>query len=104
MEDLLKARGAQVLLVLPVVMHAHIQGLTLKPMVQGVEDLLKAGGAKVLPVLPQLIIPIKTALNSRDLSVRPHLRSACPAALPYGAMPDCWGRGNRAAAERAATQ
>ncbi|KAK9843659.1 hypothetical protein WJX81_001353 [Elliptochloris bilobata] len=37
--------------------------------VQGVEDMLKAGGAKVLPVLPQLIIPIKTALNTREHSV-----------------------------------
>ena len=56
---------------------------------QGVEDLLKAGGAKVLPVLPQLIIPIKTALNSRDPSVRHCLRSACPIASPcvLGAEP-----------------
>ena len=34
--------------------------------VQGVFDMLEAGGAKVLPVIPQLIIPIKTALNTRD--------------------------------------
>ena len=34
--------------------------------VQGVFDLLDKGGAKVLPVIPQLIIPIKTALNTRD--------------------------------------
>jgi hypothetical protein len=34
--------------------------------VQGVFDLLEVGGAKVLPVIPQLIIPIKTALNTRD--------------------------------------
>jgi len=33
---------------------------------QGCYDLLKAGGAKILPTIPQLIIPIKTALNSRD--------------------------------------
>ena len=37
--------------------------------IKGVEDLLAAGGAKVLPVIPQLIIPIKTALNTRDPSV-----------------------------------
>jgi hypothetical protein len=37
--------------------------------VKGVEDMLRAGGAKILPVIPQLIIPIKTALNTRDLSV-----------------------------------
>uniref|UniRef100_A0A6U0TD06 Uncharacterized protein n=1 Tax=Polytomella parva TaxID=51329 RepID=A0A6U0TD06_9CHLO len=37
--------------------------------VKGVEDMLKAGGSKILPVIPQLIIPIKTALNTRDHSV-----------------------------------
>mmetsp|Transcript_2594 Transcript_2594/g.5831 ORF Transcript_2594/g.5831 Transcript_2594/m.5831 type:complete len:307 (-) Transcript_2594:142-1062(-) len=34
--------------------------------VQGVHDMLEKGGSKVLPVVPQLIIPIKTALNTRD--------------------------------------
>jgi hypothetical protein len=34
--------------------------------VQGVYDLLANGEAKVLPVIPQLIIPIKTALNTRE--------------------------------------
>jgi len=34
--------------------------------IQGVFDMLERGGAKVLPVIPQLIIPIKTALNTRD--------------------------------------
>lgn len=34
--------------------------------VQGVTDMLEFGQAKVLPVIPQLIIPIKTALNTRD--------------------------------------
>lgn len=33
--------------------------------VQGVYDMLDAGGSKILPVVPQLIIPIKTALNTR---------------------------------------
>mmetsp|Transcript_32192 Transcript_32192/g.61943 ORF Transcript_32192/g.61943 Transcript_32192/m.61943 type:complete len:254 (+) Transcript_32192:503-1264(+) len=37
--------------------------------VKGVEDMLKAGKNKILPVIPQLIIPIKTALNTRDNSV-----------------------------------
>lgn len=37
--------------------------------VKGVEDMLKAGGSKILPVIPQLIIPIKTALNTRDPGV-----------------------------------
>jgi hypothetical protein len=37
---------------------------------QGVYDLLEHGGStKVLPVIPQLIIPIKTALNTRDPKV-----------------------------------
>eukprot|EP00659_Diplonema_papillatum_P009109 gene9109-14113_t len=34
--------------------------------VQGSLDLLEKGGTKVLPTIPQLIIPIKTALNTRD--------------------------------------
>jgi len=33
---------------------------------QGCYDLLAKGGSKILPTIPQLIIPIKTALNSRD--------------------------------------
>jgi len=37
--------------------------------VKGVEDLLDQGGPKILPVVPQLIIPIKTALNTRDADV-----------------------------------
>jgi hypothetical protein len=37
--------------------------------IKGVEDLLAAGGPRVLPVIPQLIIPIKTALNTRDPAV-----------------------------------
>jgi len=37
--------------------------------VQGVFDMLEHGGSKILPVIPQLIIPIKTALNTRDSEV-----------------------------------
>jgi len=37
--------------------------------VRGVEDMLEIGGPKILPVVPQLIIPIKTALNTRDPDV-----------------------------------
>eukprot|EP00667_Euglena_gracilis_P012020 EG_transcript_12306 len=33
---------------------------------QGCLDLLEKGGSKILPTIPQLIIPIKTALNTRD--------------------------------------
>jgi len=37
---------------------------------QGVRDMLQQGGeSKVLPVIPQLIIPIKTALNTRHKEV-----------------------------------
>merc|ERR1719456_808970 len=34
--------------------------------VQGTYDMLDKGGSKILPVVPQLIIPLKTALNTRD--------------------------------------
>merc|ERR1719262_1241007 len=34
--------------------------------VQGSYDMMEKGGAKLLPVVPQLIVPIKTALNTRD--------------------------------------
>jgi len=37
--------------------------------VQGVYDMLDKGGSKILPVVPQLIIPMKTALNTRDIDV-----------------------------------
>lgn len=36
---------------------------------QGVMDMLEAGAHKVLPVIPQLIIPLKTALNTREPEV-----------------------------------
>ena len=37
---------------------------------KGVYDLMRVGGSgKVVPVIPQLIIPLKTALNTRDRSV-----------------------------------
>ena len=60
---------------------------------QGVEDLLKAGGAKVLPVLPQLIIPIKTALNSRDppVTLNPHLCFVCATVVKRGMKQVCLG-------------
>jgi len=31
--------------------------------------MLEKGGNKILPVIPQLIIPIKTALNTRDRDI-----------------------------------
>ncbi|XP_063709279.1 parkin coregulated gene protein homolog [Culicoides brevitarsis] len=36
---------------------------------QGVQDLLAHGGEKIYSVIPQLIIPIKNALNTRNLEV-----------------------------------
>jgi len=36
---------------------------------QGTMDMLADGASKILPVIPQLIIPIKTALNTRDKEV-----------------------------------
>lgn len=36
---------------------------------QGTYDLLAKGGPKILSVIPQLIIPIKTALNTRDKEI-----------------------------------
>lgn len=37
--------------------------------VDGAHNMLDRGGSKILPVVPQLIIPIKTALNTRDTEV-----------------------------------
>jgi hypothetical protein len=33
---------------------------------EGVKDLLSDGGGRIVPVIPQLIIPIKTAFETRD--------------------------------------
>eukprot|EP00747_Dinoflagellata_sp_TGD_P127696 gnl/TRDRNA2_/TRDRNA2_174440_c0_seq11.p2 gnl/TRDRNA2_/TRDRNA2_174440_c0~~gnl/TRDRNA2_/TRDRNA2_174440_c0_seq11.p2 ORF type:complete len:312 (-),score=56.30 gnl/TRDRNA2_/TRDRNA2_174440_c0_seq11:378-1217(-) len=37
--------------------------------IEGSYDMLQKGGSKILPVVPQLIIPIKTALNTRDPTI-----------------------------------
>jgi len=37
--------------------------------IMGTIEMLEAGGSKILPVIPQLIIPVKTALNTRDIDV-----------------------------------
>jgi len=37
--------------------------------VEGAHNMLDKGSSKILPVVPQLIIPIKTALNTRDKEV-----------------------------------
>ena len=60
--------------------------------VQGVEDMLKAGGSKILPVIPQLIIPIKTALNTRDHEVGSGGKKAtdhCLCKTPQGWLSTC---------------
>ena len=36
---------------------------------QGTYDLLTKGGSRILPVIPQLIIPMKQALNTKDIEV-----------------------------------
>lgn len=36
---------------------------------QGIDDLLSHGGKRIFPCIPQLIIPIKTALNTKNKSV-----------------------------------
>jgi len=37
--------------------------------IMGTYEMLEAGGSKILPVIPQLIIPLKTALNTRDSDI-----------------------------------
>jgi len=54
--------------------------------VQGVYDLLEEGGAKVLPVVPQLIIPIKTALNTRNPVVMATMLKILQALVKCGGM------------------
>ena len=36
---------------------------------RGIDELIQGGGDKILPVLPQLIIPIKSALNTKRKDV-----------------------------------
>jgi len=59
--------------------------------VQGVFDMLENGGSKILPVIPQLIIPIKTALNTRDPPIICTVRDSTlrDAFLPRGALYSC---------------
>jgi len=37
--------------------------------IMGTYELLDKGGGKIIAVIPQLIIPIKTALNTRDREI-----------------------------------
>merc|ERR1711916_253028 len=50
---------------------------------QGILDMLEAGAHKVLPVIPQLIIPIKTALNTREKEVVIKVLMIVQALVPY---------------------
>merc|ERR1712060_529980 len=54
--------------------------------VQGTYDMLDKGGAKILPVVPQLIIPIKTALNTRDLEIMTTMLKVLQALVLSGDM------------------
>merc|ERR1711998_413432 len=50
---------------------------------QGVFDMIDVGWKKVLPVIPQLIIPIKTALNTRQNKVIVKVLKVLQALVPY---------------------
>mmetsp|Transcript_14098 Transcript_14098/g.31264 ORF Transcript_14098/g.31264 Transcript_14098/m.31264 type:complete len:294 (-) Transcript_14098:305-1186(-) len=54
--------------------------------VQGTYDMLEKGGSKILPVIPQLIIPIKTALNTRDADVIATTLKICQVLVLSGEM------------------
>eukprot|EP00921_Rhytidocystis_pertsovi_P001159 GHVQ01001977.1.p1 GENE.GHVQ01001977.1~~GHVQ01001977.1.p1 ORF type:complete len:361 (+),score=49.30 GHVQ01001977.1:757-1839(+) len=54
--------------------------------VQGVYDALEHGRSKILPVIPQLIIPIKTALNTRDPEVLATVLKVLQALVVSGEM------------------
>lgn len=49
--------------------HASLFYTPHPPDIQGTEDLLRVGGSKIVPTIPQLILPLKTALDTRDLHV-----------------------------------
>merc|ERR1712110_1084120 len=54
--------------------------------VQGTYDMLDKGGAKILPVVPQLIIPVKTALNTRDPEIIATMLKILQALVSSGEM------------------
>jgi len=54
--------------------------------VQGTYDMLGKGGAKILPVVPQLVIPIKTALNTRDPEIMATVLKVLQALVGSGEM------------------
>ena len=55
---------------------------------QGVYDMMSAGWMKVLPVIPQLIIPIKTALNTRQMKVIVKVLKVLQALVTCDTVPD----------------
>jgi len=55
---------------------------------QGVYDMMSAGWMKVLPVIPQLIIPIKTALNTRQKKVIVKVLKVLQALVTCDTVPD----------------
>merc|ERR550525_1630678 len=54
--------------------------------VQGTYDMLEKGGSKVLPVVPKLIIPMKTALNTRAPECMTTMLKVIQALVPRGDM------------------
>ena len=59
---------------------------------QGVYDLMQAAPHKVRPVIPQLIIPIKTALNTRDPEVMVKTLRVFQALIVCDATPEAPGK------------
>ena len=55
--------------------------------IEGAFNLLAKGGSKILPVIPQLIIPIKTALNTRDPDVIATVLKVPPPSSPAPRAP-----------------
>merc|ERR1719262_18627 len=54
--------------------------------VQGAYDMMEKGGPKLLPVVPQLIVPIKTALNTRDPEIMATILKVLQAVVLSGDM------------------
>jgi hypothetical protein len=54
--------------------------------VQGAYDMMEKGGPKLLPVVPQLIVPIKTALNTRDKEIMCTTMKILQTLVPSGEM------------------
>lgn len=68
---------------------------------EGALDMLNAAPAKILPVIPQLVIPIKTALNTRCARpARPATRRGVGCSFPRTAAADSLAARGPAGARR----